>query len=71
MSWGIKKGVSLFFSGFTTTYAVEKYSEIKEISKDFSKKDKETVNKIIKSGEFTLPADESEEEKKPDSTIAW
>lgn len=71
MSWGIKKGISLFFSGFATTYAVEKYGEIKEISRGFSKKDKEVVNKIIKTGEFQLPDDDQEEEKDTKDTIAW
>lgn len=71
MSWGVKKGLSLFISGFTTSYAVEKFSEIKEVSKDFTKRDREVVNKILKSGEFQLPDDDQEEKKDPKDTIAW
>lgn len=71
MSWGLKKGFSLFISGFTTGYATEKFSELKETCKDFSKKDRETVNNILRTGEFKLPpADEQEEESK-EPEIKW
>lgn len=70
VSWGIKKGISLLFSGFTTGYTVEKFNEIKETTKDWNTSDKKTVNRIMSTGTFELPTDESEKETK-DSDIKW
>lgn len=72
MDWGIKKGVSLFLSGLTMSFTVDKYDEIKETTAKWSNLDRKKVNKIITTGKFELPDDDQEEEKKPDSDgIAW
>lgn len=69
MDWGIKKGVSLFLSGLTLSFTVDKYDEIKETTAKWSNLDRRKVNKIITTGKFELPDDDQED--KSDKDIKW
>lgn len=70
--WGIKAGIKLFLSGMTTSYAAEKYTELKETTQSYTAEDREVFNKILKTGQFQLPpADVQEEKEKPNSDIVW
>lgn len=55
----------------TTSYAAEKYTELKETTQSYTQEDRKVFNKILKTGQFELPpADEQEKEEKKED-ISW